>query len=107
MIEHSPDRGFSGESSAWSSYELSATETPTESIVYAVADVSGRDPLELCPLYEVVDPDAVDRLFGRSASRECSTGTKLRFVYEGHEICIDDRRLVLRGIDRDSSQALR
>ena len=38
----------------------------SETVVITVAEATGVDPLELEPLYEVVDPDALNRLF-RSA----------------------------------------
>ncbi|MFC6719066.1 HalOD1 output domain-containing protein [Natrialbaceae archaeon GCM10025810] len=37
--------------------------SPTEVIIYALAEAAGVDPLELPPLYEYVDGDAVDSLF--------------------------------------------
>jgi hypothetical protein len=42
------------------------TETTlTESIVLSLADVKGVDPLELPPLYDAVDTDALEQLFSR------------------------------------------
>lgn len=38
-------------------------ETVGEQVVTAVADALDTDPLELPPLYEVIDPDALDHLF--------------------------------------------
>lgn len=35
-------------------------------MVTAVADTLGTDPLDLDPLYHVIDPDALNRLFQRS-----------------------------------------
>lgn len=37
--------------------------TVSETVVAAVAEATGRDPLDLDPLYDVVDPDALDGLF--------------------------------------------
>lgn len=39
-------------------------ETPSMAVVVAVANAKGVDPLELEPLGDVVDPEALDRLFG-------------------------------------------
>lgn len=36
---------------------------PTEVIIDAIATAAGVDPLELPPLYDFVDPDAVNKLF--------------------------------------------
>ena len=46
-----------------STYELSAGESPTEGVVQALADAADTQPLELEPLYHVLDPDALDSLF--------------------------------------------
>lgn len=51
-------------------YELDEGEPPSEAVVRAVATLTDRTPLDLDPLYEVVDPDHLDELFrgdGRSA----------------------------------------
>lgn len=48
-------------------YDAAGDRTPAEAIVDAVATAAGVDPLDLPPLYEMVDPDAVDRLFGHPA----------------------------------------
>ena len=65
-----------------------ATTTPdrdrptSERIVEAVADAADVSKLELQPLYEVVDPDALESLF-----RAGSTGT-VRFTYHGHRVVV-------------------
>lgn len=37
--------------------------SPSERVVETVAEATATDPLELEPLYDVIDPDALDRLF--------------------------------------------
>ena len=44
--------------------------TPTEAIVEAVASAADVDPIELPPLYEFVDLDALDQLFDRHDGAE-------------------------------------
>ncbi|WP_336363197.1 HalOD1 output domain-containing protein [Halalkalicoccus salilacus] len=41
-------------------------ETPSMAVVVAVAKAKGVDPLELEPLGEVIDPEALDRIFAES-----------------------------------------
>ena len=44
-------------------YDRSSDQSITVSVINAVAAVSGVDPCELQPrLYDVIDPDALDRL---------------------------------------------
>ncbi|SFG96159.1 hypothetical protein SAMN04488063_3426 [Halopelagius inordinatus] len=45
-------------------YEFESEGSPTEVIVEALAEAAEIDPLDLPPLYEFVDPDALDQLFG-------------------------------------------
>ena len=40
------------------------TPSPSVAIINAVAEAAGVDPLELPPLYESIDTDALDNLFG-------------------------------------------
>ncbi|WP_049926454.1 HalOD1 output domain-containing protein [Halopiger goleimassiliensis] len=56
-------------------------------VVDAVAARRSVDPVELPPLYEWIDPEAIDALFGSSTTEE---GRRLEFVYDGHGITIDD-----------------
>lgn len=41
------------------------TESVTEEILTAIADTTGRDPDTLPPLYDVVDPEALNALVNR------------------------------------------
>ena len=45
----------------------------SETIVTAVANAKGVDPLDLEPLYPVVDPDALNSMFRQSAGRLLSS----------------------------------
>lgn len=72
-------------------------ELPSEAVLRAVADVTGRDLLALSPLYAVVDPDAVDAIF-RHRPAGGSSETILRFVYEERGVCVthDEVRVCAR-----------
>lgn len=52
---------------------------PSTAVVEAVARATGRDPTTLDPLYEAIDPDALDRLIRSSADR--SGDATVRFSY--------------------------
>ncbi|NIB99834.1 HalOD1 output domain-containing protein [Halobacterium sp. R2-5] len=45
-------------------YEFESDGSPAEVIVEALAEAAEIDPLDLPPLYEFVDPDALNQLFG-------------------------------------------
>ncbi|WP_232686356.1 HalOD1 output domain-containing protein [Halobacterium zhouii] len=59
---------------------------PSEAVVLAVADARDTDPLDLEPLNNVIDPDALDRLF-QSAGEESTVG-ELSFTMEGCEVVV-------------------
>ena len=52
--------------------------TPTEAVVTAVAESTGRSPLEIDPLARTIDPDALDDLI-HSADR---TGSSVTVSFE-------------------------
>lgn len=54
----------------------------SEQIVRAVADTVDTDTLELPPLYEAIDPDALDRLI------EGMTSGEISFIYAGYEVTV-------------------
>lgn len=58
-------------------------ETATKQVVRTVAETTETDPLELPPLYETIDPDALDALV-----EDMEAGT-ISFPYVGHEITVN------------------
>lgn len=50
----------------------------SETVVTAVAEAKGVDPLDLDPLYTVIDPDALNRMFRPSVGSP-PTSMELRF----------------------------
>jgi len=60
-------------------------DEPSEAIVMAVAAVANADPLELSPLYEVVEPGALDTLV-EHAHRTGAGAHQVWFRYEGFEV---------------------
>lgn len=50
-------------------------------VVKAVAEITQTDPLSVePPLYEEIDPDALDNLF------EANAAFRIRFSYAGHDV---------------------
>lgn len=58
---------------------------PTELIVETVAALSNTPVEELPPLYEALDPDALDQLFDHGNTQ----ALKIRFQYQGFQITLD------------------
>lgn len=73
----------------------SRSETVTEAVVEAVADEEGVSPLQLEPLANVVDPDALNTLYADDRHR-----VTLEFAYQGYRVRVDtDGRLTLHEIE--------
>lgn len=72
---------------------LTASSTPgaervSQSVVEAVAAAEGVPPEELSPpLYDVVDPDALGRLFTSTHGADRTDG-RVDFSYVGHRITV-------------------
>lgn len=62
--------------------------SPSEKVVRTVADAEGEDPGELDPpLFDVVDPDALDSIFESVDGVDRGTGT-IRFQYLGYRVTV-------------------
>ena len=60
-------------------------ETLVTAVVEAVADAKGVDPLELEPLYESVDPEALEAIFSTADGR---SAVELSFSVAGCEVVV-------------------
>ncbi|MFD1646843.1 HalOD1 output domain-containing protein [Haloarchaeobius litoreus] len=81
-------------------YEIDRDEPVSRAVVRAVSAVEGRDPCSLRPLAEIVDPDALDRLFEPQHDGTPRTGGRLSFVYHGQRITVDNGEyLTLRSLE--------
>lgn len=58
-------------------------ESASEAVIHTVARQTDRDPLELPPLFDVVDPDALDALV-----RQMRRGD-VTFEYAGQTVTVD------------------
>lgn len=60
------------------------TRTATEAVVTAVATAAGTDPLELPPLWSVLDPDALNGFFTSSTTERDHDESTITFEYVDH-----------------------
>lgn len=61
-------------------------EAVSQQVIEAVADAKGVDPLDLPPLYDSIDPDALDALFSHADSS--SSITELSLQIAGCEVLV-------------------
>ena len=67
--------------------ETGDPESLSIAVIIAIAEHEGVDPVELdTPLYEVVDPDALDALFSGHRDGTGSPRGHLSFSYNGYEV---------------------
>ena len=59
--------------------------TASEAVVATVAERAGTDPVALPPLYDTIDPDALDAIF-----RDGRPG-RVSFGYAGYEVTVCGR----------------
>lgn len=59
-------------------------ERTSEEVVSVVSAVDGTDPMDLPPLAETIDPDALDALF----DRENAADRRLTFYYYSYRITV-------------------
>jgi hypothetical protein len=64
---------------------------PSDAVLDALATATGVDPLDLPPLYERIDPDALDRLFRRAEDDDADLLV---------EFGVDDWNVFVRGDGR-------
>ncbi|AFO55866.1 MULTISPECIES: HalOD1 output domain-containing protein [Natrinema] len=76
-----------------------ADERPSNAVVTAVAVVRDVPPIELSPLYDAVDPDALDAIV-EHAQRVGNGGTHwVWFTYEGVDVGVrSDGEIRLRDV---------
>ncbi|MFA9425073.1 HalOD1 output domain-containing protein [Natronorubrum sp. A-ect3] len=66
-----------------------ANTSPSLRVIEAVADADDIDPASLePPLYDVVDTNALDRLFEPTTSGPTTRRGRVSFQYRGHEITV-------------------
>ena len=68
--------------------EYRADETPVEAIVTAVAEVTGKSMLEMDPLGEVVDNDALTELL--EGHDDCVPAPSVTFDYCAQRVTVTD-----------------
>lgn len=114
MIANGPERPADGRSEATESRdgtavrsdeETGAYETtvdwgrtsPTVAVVELVAAATGREPADLSPLGDVLDPDHLNGLLVPTRPTPSRRSVQVQFGYEGFEVSVDESgRVVAR-----------
>lgn len=62
------------------------TLSASEAVVGRIATYEGIDPAELSPLYDAIDPDALDAFIEGADRRE--TSAEIQFSYHGYTVTV-------------------
>ncbi|MFD1514077.1 HalOD1 output domain-containing protein [Halomarina rubra] len=77
----------------------------TETVVLTVSEAVGVDPLEMEPMYEVVDPDALNRLI-QAPGIPASPNTTIRFSMAGCDVVVySDGEVIARPTATEEAQS--
>ena len=63
--------------------------TPSAATLETLAAVTGTDELDLAPLYQSIDPDALDTLVGVRPDGRVAGQTEVAFTHEGYDVVVD------------------
>ena len=98
---HITDGGFEGDSPEQSlalTYDVDTDELHSEAVVRAVAGLTDTSPLELDPLYDVVDPVHLDGIFETSEPASVTKGT-FAFTFGGCRVTVTHEEIRVREIN--------
>ena len=72
-----------------SALESEHERSPSLAVVEAVAAAADVDPADLHPpLYEAIDPIALDRLFADGSERSSNRSGRVTFTYRDYEVTV-------------------
>lgn len=70
-------------------YEIRPNESVSMAVVRAVSALEDREPDQLQPFSEVIDPDALDKIFERHQDGNPRIGGHVSFVYSSYQVTIE------------------
>ncbi|MFA9427025.1 HalOD1 output domain-containing protein [Natronorubrum sp. A-ect3] len=79
------DSSTSLTAAATTEWDGDSENTPVYAVVSAVGDAEGADPVDLPPLYNAVDPEALNDLFMSRANSAVGT---VEFEYAGYIVIV-------------------
>ncbi|WP_435177437.1 HalOD1 output domain-containing protein [Halorussus sp. AFM4] len=99
---HSEDRDDTDrqERSSRGTYEISAGESPSEAVVRAVAARTDTAPVDLDPLYDIVDPDHLDAMCGTDDGAD-RVESSVTFTFHGCQVSVTRKEVSVLETDRD------
>jgi uncharacterized protein with NRDE domain len=85
-------------------FDWQGDEPLSELVLECIADATGREPASLAPLYESVDPDALDTIFAPTCTSGSRAGGVIELEHEGcHVMVHNEGRLDVRELTHRES----
>ena len=69
-------------------FDAAEPTQPTAAIVEALSAATGTSPLDLPPLYDAVDPDALNRLFAHATRTDLGEPLSIEFTADGWGVVV-------------------
>ena len=84
-----------------------AAERVSTKVVTAVAGAKDVDPIDLPPLYDAIDPDALNQLFRPGVQSVGSAAGQVRFTFAGCDVVVDsDNQVTVTPTDSNAERGL-
>lgn len=91
-----PDSSSEGDGVIRATFDWTA-RTPSTAVIEMVAIAVDREPTELEPMYEVIDPEALDSIVGQNGEYPARKNTTVAFTLNDHDITVrSDGTVVVR-----------
>lgn len=79
------------------SHDMASDRELVGTVVLAVAEAAGVDPVAIDPIYETVDPEALNTLFRPDADGGSHTGELVQLTIHDHTVTVySDGTIVIR-----------
>jgi hypothetical protein len=82
-----PDTSSGTDGTIRADYDWTVT-APSTVVIETVAVASGREPTGIEPLYEAIDPDALDELFRSNGDVPVGDGITVTFEFGGQSVTV-------------------
>lgn len=69
-------------------FDWTTFDSVSWAVIETVAEESATDPMDLRPLYEVIDPESLDGVFTGTETSPGVTGGRVEFEYEGYTVVV-------------------
>ena len=89
-----PEGGATQSGSVFHRTGIRPDERTSEAVVQAVAAATAEDPTQIDPLYESINPDALNELFQFDASGRPQPDTAVQFDYAGFSVVVRETGII-------------